>query len=91
MSAILAKLETAAPEVQWRMLTDIARSLALEVNTPDMRAFRKGIMTPMDQAKDVCGTAKRTKRGVLKDYVKWYQAQYPGCELMPSVKLALSK
>lgn len=64
----------------------VASALALEVNT-GMKMSSKG--STMSVAKSLCGSAKRTKRAVLKDYVKWMRATYPDYRPAPSVVKAI--
>jgi hypothetical protein len=51
----------------------VAHALALEINT-EMAMSRGSIM---NLAKRYCGSPKRTKRGVLKDYVEWLPTVIP--------------
>lgn len=65
----------------------IASALGLEITTG--MKFSRGSM--MQMAARECGSAKRTKKGVLTDYVKWMHAQYPQYRPAPSVAKALGK
>jgi len=61
--------------VQIQTMLGVAHMLAFEVNQ-GMPFSRK--VSPMLQAKDLCGSFKRTKRGVLIDYVAWLNEVLPG-------------
>lgn len=58
----------------------VARKLALEINT----GLKSGhgivvgdkYLTPMLAAREICGTDKRTKKGVLRDYVAWWSTAF---------------
>lgn len=82
----LEKIETGTPEVQFRMLMDVSRMLGFEIVTG-----MKSRISPMNQAKDICGSPKRTKKGVLADYVDWLDKRYPGLKHYPSVLKALGR
>lgn len=61
--------------IPYLMLGMVARKLATEINTGlTSKRIRVGdqYLTPMDAARAICGTNKRTKRGVLCDYVAWW-------------------
>ena len=66
--------------VQYVMYGLVARKLALEINTGlksrHMIMVGDTPMTPMNAARAICGTPKRTKRGVLCDYVAWWAPQF---------------
>jgi hypothetical protein len=63
--------------------------LAFEINRGER--FTKKV-SPMLQAKDLCGTLKQTKRGVLRDYVAWMNEVLPGGYVAKdSVAKALAK
>jgi hypothetical protein len=66
----------------------IAAGLGLEINTGMKLSARGSIM---QVAAKVCGSSKRTKKGVLKDYVAWMSATYPAYRPNPSVLKALGK
>lgn len=66
----------------------LASALGLEVNT-GMKVSSRG--SAMQSAARVCGSTKRTKKGVLKDYVAWMQATYPDYNPAPSIVKALAK
>lgn len=66
----------------------IASALGLEINT-GLKMSRGGSM--MQLAAKVCGSPKRTKKGVLADYVKWMGETYPDYRPAPSVLKALGK
>lgn len=62
-------------QIPYLMLGMVARKLATEINTGlSGRRITVGdqYLTPMDAARAICGTSKRTKRGVLCDYVAWW-------------------
>lgn len=67
----------------------IASALGLEVTTGMKISSRAGSL--MKLAAQVCGSSKRTKKGVLADYVKWMSETYPGYRPAPSVVKALGK
>jgi hypothetical protein len=66
----------------------IAAALALEINT-GLKVGRGGSV--MQHAAKKCGSSKRTKKGVLADYVAWMKATYPQYEASPSVVKAMGK
>ncbi len=70
-------------------LKAIESALALEIMT-GMKRSNRGPST-MAVAAEVCGSMKRTKLGVLKDYVKWCEKQVPQYRPMPSTQRALGK
>ncbi len=49
----------------------VMHGLALEINT-GMKVSSRG--STMNYAKEICGSPKRTKRGVLVDYIAWFRA-----------------
>lgn len=65
----------------------LASALGLEITT-GMKMSRGSSMLA---AKAVCGSLKRTKKGVLKDYVAWLSATYPQYRPAPSVLKALGE
>lgn len=65
----------------------IAHALALEINT-GMKHSKGSIM---NLAREVSGTLKRTKRGVLGDYVKYLGTVIPGYQPSPNIAQALVK
>ncbi len=66
--------------IQCVMYGMVARKLALEINTglKSRHQIMVGdqLLTPMLAARAICGTDKRTKRGVLRDYVAWWSVQF---------------
>jgi hypothetical protein len=66
----------------------IASGLGLEINT-GMKLSSGGSI--MQVAAKKCGSTKRTKKGVLADYVAWMQATYPTYSPAASVLKALGK
>jgi hypothetical protein len=66
----------------------LAHALALEINT-GIKVSRS--YSPMLLAKAQCDSAKRTKKGVLRDYVKWVQTWYPEYQPSDSLKKAMTK
>jgi len=66
----------------------IASGLGLEIST-GMKMSRQGSV--MLVAAKTCGSTKRTKKGVLADYVAWMQSTYPDYKPAPSVLRALGK
>lgn len=88
-TGIVEALEGASGMVQIHTVLSVASMLAMEINNGG-RYTRK--VSPMLQAKELCGTSKRTKRGVLVDYVAWLTKVMPeGWEPNPRVKLAMQK
>lgn len=81
------------------MHSSLAASLALEINTglKSKRVFFRTVSyTPMDACKEVCGSVKRTKREVLREYVAWLESIAPerfGMEWSPnpSVRKAMGE
>jgi hypothetical protein len=75
--------------VQIHTILSVAQMLAFEINRGER--FTKKV-SPMLQAKDLCGTIKQTKRGVLRDYVAWMNEVLPGGYVAKdSVAKALTK
>ncbi len=66
----------------------VMHGLALEINSGLKLSNRGSVMLI---ARGMCGSAKRTKKGVLADYVKWFRASNPAWEPSGSVAKALSK
>ncbi len=67
----------------------VAHALALEINIPGMKVARGGSL--MLLAASYCGSSKRTKKGVLRDYIAWMKKQVPGWEPSESVAKAAAK
>jgi len=67
--------------------SQVAAALGLEINS----GLKFGGGSVMNLAKKYCGSPKRTKRGVLVDYVAWIKEQVPGYEPTPSVTKAMGK
>ncbi len=65
----------------------IASALALSINTG--MGFSRGSV--MNVAARECGSVKRTKKGVLRDYVAWMKATYEMYEPSASVRKAMEK
>lgn len=61
-------------------------ALALEINT-GMKMSHKG--SAMLLCASLCGSPKRTKKGVLLDLVCWTKANWPSYTPAPSAKKAL--
>jgi len=71
--------------VKFFQYTRVAHALALDI---------KGIKfggSVMNLAKSYCGSSKRTKRGVLIDYVAWLESQYPDWTSSDNIKAAMKK
>lgn len=66
----------------------VLHGLAMEINTGMSVSSRGSIML---LAREMCGTSKRTKKGVLRDYVKWVQSWHPTFEASDRVKKAMAK
>lgn len=66
----------------------IIHGLALEINTGMKLSSRGSVMLV---AKAMCGSPKRTKRGVLSDFVAFTRSAYPSYESSPNVVKALTK
>jgi len=69
-------------ETRMRLLmhSALAASLALEINTGlkgQPVFFRTRRFTPMNACKEVCGSVKRNKRAVLREYVAWLESIAP--------------
>lgn len=65
----------------------MASRLGLEITT----GMKWSGGSSMLAAGRICGSRKRTKRGVLADYVAWMSATYPGYKPAPSIVKALGK
>lgn len=87
------------PAIQYLMLGMVARKLATEINT-GLKSNRVVVgdqsLTPMDAARAICGTPKRTKRGVLCDYIAWWMPVFKEAfgkdwDMGESVKRAMVK
>jgi hypothetical protein len=68
-------------------ITRVAHALSIECNT-GLKMSRGSVM---NLAKEYCGSPKRTKRGVLKDYVEWLKLVIPGWEPAPTIVKAMAK
>lgn len=68
-------------------LKAIESALALEI-TIGLKRSNHGRST-MTIAREICGSPKRTKLGVLRDYVAWCEMQVPQYRPMPSTVKAL--
>jgi len=66
----------------------LIHGLALEINS-GMKLSSRGSV--MNAAKEVCGSPKRTKRGVLADMVKFMRTQDPSYTPSDRVAKALAK
>ena len=76
--------------IQVFQLIRVAHGLALEVNIPGMKVSRGGSI--MQLAASYCGSSKRTKKGVLRDYVAFLKANLPGgWEPSASIAKAMEK
>lgn len=65
----------------------LTSALGLEITT----GLRMSRGSTMLVAAKVCGSTKRTKKGVLADLVKFMEATYPNYRPAPSVIKALGK
>jgi hypothetical protein len=65
----------------------VAHALSIEVNT-DLSMSRGSVM---NLAKSYCGSPKRTKRGVLIDYVEWLKEVLPDYEPSGTIVKAMAK
>jgi hypothetical protein len=65
----------------------VAHALSIECNT-GLRMSRGSVM---NLAKEYCGSPKRTKRGVLKDYVEWLKVVLPDYEPSATIVKAMAK
>jgi len=81
-------LTITGPHIQLFHHMRIASALGLEIST-GMKMSSAG--STMKLAAGICGSAKRTKKGVLADYVAWMQATYPDYRPAPSVVKALTR
>lgn len=66
----------------------VMHGLALEINTGMKLSARGSVMLV---AREMCGSAKRTKKGVLRDYVAWVQTFRPEFTPQSRVTQAMSK
>lgn len=66
----------------------VAHALALEVNT-GLKVGRGGSV--MVLAAEYCGSTKRTKKGVLRDYLAWMPTVVPNYEPTASIARAVAK
>lgn len=78
---------TGAENIKFFRYLQVASALALEINTGMKFSNRGSVMLI---ARDACGSSKRTKRGVLKDYVGWLRTVRPGYEPSASVAKAIA-
>lgn len=69
-------------------LMRVASALGLEINT-GLKMSRGG--STMSVAAQLCGSTKRTKKGVLADLVKFTGERFPEYKPAPSVLRALGK
>lgn len=69
-------------------ITQVMHGLALEINT-GMRLSNRGSV--MNVARDMCGSAKRTKKGVLADYIAWVEREHPDITVSDTIRQALRK
>lgn len=65
----------------------VAHALSIEINT-GLKMSRGSVM---NLAKEYSGSSKRTKRGVLRDYVEWLKGVIPGWEIPPTIAKAMEK
>lgn len=68
-------------------LIRVAHGLSIEINT-GMKMSRGSVM---NLAKEYCGSSKRTKHGVLKDYVEWLNEVIPGWDVPMTIINAMKK
>lgn len=74
--------------VRMYRVLQVMHGLALEINTGMKLSSRGSVMTV---ARGMCGSSKRTKKGVLRDYVAWVQRELdPGFTPRESVAKAMS-
>lgn len=73
--------------INFWQLSRVGNALALEINT----GLKHSQGSVMNLAKRYCGSLKRTKRGVLADYVAWIKESMPDYEPNASVSKALTK
>lgn len=74
--------------IQMFRVLQVMHGLALEINS-GMRLTNRGSVMLM--AKQMSGSPKRTKKGVLRDYVAWVQSFYPEFTPKENVTRAMSK
>lgn len=74
-------------KVHWLTVIGVASGLALEIKT-GLRHSRGSVMLV---AKRHCGSARRTKKGVLRDYVEWIKENVPDYEPPQTIRDALTK
>lgn len=85
--------------IPYLMLGMVARKLATEINTGLKSSpirVRDELLTPMNAARAICDTSKRTKKGVLRDYVAWWMPIFKEAfgqewDMGPSVRKAMDK
>lgn len=65
----------------------VAHALAIEINT----GLKMSNGSVMLLAKEYCGSSKRTKRGVLIDYIAWLKEVLPDYEPSASINQAMAK
>lgn len=65
----------------------VAHALSIEINT-GLKMSRGSVM---NLAKQYCGSSKRTKRGVLRDYVEWLKEVLPDYEPSDTIVEAIAK
>jgi hypothetical protein len=68
-------------------LMRVASALGLEINT----GMKVGRGSVMQVAAQLCGSKKRTKKGVLADLVKYTGERFPEYQPAPSVQRALGQ
>lgn len=76
------------PHIELFRLMALASALALEINTGMKMGHGR---SPMTIAKEITGSPKRTKRGVLVDLVAYTTQAFPGYEPVATVTKALDK
>lgn len=75
-------------EVNLFRYLQVMHGLALEINT-GMKLSSRGSVMQVGQR--ICGSTKRTKKGVLRDMVAYAREQFPAWEPSASVVKALVK
>lgn len=68
-------------------LIRVAHALSVEINT-GLKMSRGSVM---NLAKKYCGSSKRTKRGVLIDYVAYLNKVIPGWDVPMTIHEAMAK